>query len=159
MRLRAAIAAAFAVGILVTAQGAQAAHVGFEVEQFNDGVSAATLVYFAEPGEQNDLSVGWDGVSHWIFHENGAVTVTGDNSSCQSVDAHTVDCNVGAGSPNNGGPDFGFTGSTIDLGDGDDKVTAAGFPAQVAPSVHGDAGDDTLTSTANGLDAAASLYG
>src|SRR3954453_11374510 len=159
MRLSAAICAASAVGLLFAAPGAQAAHVGFEVEQSGNGDTAATLVYAAAPGEQNDLSAGWDGVSHWIFHENGAVTVTGDNSACQSVDAHTVDCNVGAGSPNNGGPDFGFTGSTIDLGDGDDKVTAAGFPAQVAPSVHGDEGDDTLTSTANGLDAAASLYG
>jgi Ca2+-binding RTX toxin-like protein len=159
MRLRAAIAAAFAVGILVTAPGAEAAHVGFQVEQFTNGDSAASLVYFTEPGEQNDLSVGWDGVSHWIFHENGAVPLTGDNGSCQSVDAHTVDCNAGAGTPNNGGPDFGFVGSSIFMGDGDDKVTTAAFPAQVRPGVYGEEGDDTLISTTSGLDAPAALRG
>src|SRR3954454_20899497 len=159
MRLSAAICAASAVGLLFAAPGAQAAHVGFEVEQSGNGDTAATLVYAAAPGEQNDLSAGWDGVSHWIFHENGAVTVTGDNSSCQSVDAHTVDCNAGPGTPDNGGPDFGFTGSRIEMGDGDDKVTAAGFPVEVRPEVNGEAGDDTLVSTATQSDAAASLNG
>jgi Ca2+-binding RTX toxin-like protein len=159
MRLGAAISAAFAVAILVAAPGAQAAHVGFQVEHFNDGGSAASLVYFAEPGEQNDLSVGWDGVSHWIYHENGTVPLTGDNSSCQSVDAHTVDCNAGPGTPDNGGPDFGFVGSSIFMGDGDDRVTAGGFPAEVRPEVSGEAGDDTLTSTAAGFDSPAALSG
>src|SRR3954462_7276371 len=159
MRLGVAICAASAVAMLAAAPGAQAAHVGFEGEQFANGESAATLVYSAATGEQNDLSAGWDGVSHWIFHENGEVTVSGDNSACQPVDAHTVDCNVGAGTSDTSGPDFGFTGSEFLMGDGDDKVTAAGFPEQVRPIVQGGAGDDTLTSTANGLDTAAALSG
>src|SRR4051794_8114586 len=114
MRLRRAICTAVGIGALGSAPAAQAAHVGFEVEQSGNGDSAATLVYAAAPGEQNDLSAGWDGVSHWIFRENGAVTLTA-GSGCQPVDPHTVDCNAGAGSPNDGGPDFGFTGSEFDM--------------------------------------------
>src|SRR3954453_21654496 len=104
MRLSAAICAASAVGLLFAAPSAQAAHVGFGVEQSGNGDTAATLVYAAAPGEQNDLSAGWDGGSPWTSHEHRAATVTGDTYACQTVDAHTVDCYVGPGSPNNGGP-------------------------------------------------------
>src|SRR3954452_13482241 len=151
MRLRtiASIAVGLLSLLLAPAAHAGKASIDFEFDQpRGEPRSVAEFLNFvASPGEQNDLTITYDGKSHWIFHDAGAPL---DATNCVQVDEHTADCNAGEGPTYEeaGGDIFlGLDGVTIDTGDGEDHVATGHFSTKVQANVKGGAGNDTMTVT------------
>lgn len=100
-----------------------------------------SLVYSADPGEANRLTVSRDG-DRVAFDDAGATVTPG--YGCTAVTPHRVSCERPSG------------GSTsVELGDGNDEATTSGDVGDAAGTIYlsGEQGDDTLHGTAdsNGL--------
>lgn len=104
-------------------------------------VCGSETVYRADPGEPNDVTVTSEAGAFVIVDLGGVVQSAG---TCVSLDAHRARCPNGFTGPSGGGDRL-----VLRLGDLDDRVNAG-----TGASVHGDAGNDTLTATR-----LSSLYG
>ena len=101
-------------------------------------VDGETLVYSADPGEANRLTVSREG-DRVVFDDPGATAISPGNG-CTSVSATRVTCDA---------PSGGFT--AVELGDGDDQATTAGDLGEFAGQIglDGEQGNDTLRGTAD----------
>ena len=95
-----------------------------------------TIVYSADPGEANRLTVGREG-DRLVFDDPGATIAAG--RGCVSVSATRVTCE----------PSRGFT--SVELGDGDDEATTSGDVGGVGGTIglNGEQGNDVLRGTAD----------
>jgi Ca2+-binding RTX toxin-like protein len=144
---RAVVAATVALGALALVPAAHATSTGLEYH-FRDyhGLAidyGSELVISGAPGERNDLTVSFEeGV--YDVHDAGAPVSAG--TGCEEIDSHTVSCREKAlDQQGELGPYEGIESVSIDLGDGDDDLTAGGFPRNVTSMVHGRAGNDKIT--------------
>src|SRR3954447_5495032 len=121
MRLRSAMCTATALAVLVFVPAAHAGTASIDANIVDPSQPVATFLnYVAAAGEQNDLTVTYhDG--HWLFHDATAPMKT---TNCQVIDEHTVDCNAGDGPISGNSEAAGLYGVTLDMGDGDDTVSA-----------------------------------
>jgi Ca2+-binding RTX toxin-like protein len=117
----------FILALLLAPPGARAAEVGI----------GYSILYIAGPGETNEVAVGY---------ANGSVTFTESGAGITLTDADGPDagsCDVAgnvATCPNS----TGLYGVSVWADDGDDELSVgAGMPRVV--SLHGEAGDDTLS--------------
>lgn len=96
--------------------------------------SGQQLIYVADPGEINDVTVTQTGPGAFTVTDLGAIIVagqgcTGGGSTVTCSEANATNINV-----------------RVELGDGDDAVTVN---SSVVAYLYGGAGDDTLTATSN----------
>jgi Ca2+-binding RTX toxin-like protein len=94
------------------------------------------LVYAADPGEMNDVTVSQEGAVYTIT-DSGAMITPG--MGCVGLSAHQVRCAQEI--------DPGLVHFEIFVRDGDDKVTVSTSPAgnAMANKLNGEGGNDTLT--------------
>jgi Ca2+-binding RTX toxin-like protein len=140
--------------VLLSLLLAPAAHAGktsidfqFDEERGQPTTVATFLNFVASPGEQNDLTVSYDGKGHWLFHDTGAPI---DASNCVQVDEHTADCAAGDGptyEESDGEIFLGLHGVMIETGDGDDHVSTGPLSSKAQSYVRGGRGNDTMTVT------------
>jgi hypothetical protein len=118
----------------------------------------------AADGELNDLTVTFTAgkfrTGVYEIHDAGAPLGVG--KECDRVDDHTARCGEDAGAlPQHGelGDYQGIEAVDVSLGDGDDALAVASFPFTVSSTVHGGAGNDKITLTGPADMSAPSVFG
>lgn len=133
------IGVAVALAALTASAPAHAALAQVQTESGNKGPSTDYAVYFAEPGEPNDLTVTY-AAGRYTFADAVALVKAGNR--CTSVDPHTVRCpapapalrvNVADGNDRVRAPQASF----LWAGPGDDTIEAGG-------NIHAGDGDDLV---------------
>ena len=99
-------------------------------------LDAETIVYSADPGEANRMTVSRDG-ERIVFADAGADIRPG--SGCTGIEPRRVSCEVAKGEI-----------TSVELGDGDDEATTAGDIVDLTiVALDGGQGDDTLRGTSD----------